>query len=331
MSGPPRDLEAALAALDRADSVWNDAIESRRHADPFCCRTEWQLSFHEAIAAPRPLLVEARADSVLAFAHSWHPSVGYLLEPIDNSWLFGCPLLGEGAVARLHELVASASQPLSMLISGVRRHGTLRRELERTFRHSHELLPVQRHTGVTASLRGGLDGFLSRRSAKLRRNLRAAVRRAHAAGIRFERHQPSNRPACDALYERILAVEARSWKGIGRCGMAEEPSRTFYRVLLRRLSKAQLARIVIAQHPSDGDIGFIFGGMHRRIYRGQQFSFVDRWRQASLGNVLQHEKVAWLCEQGAHRYDMGPVMPYKLHWTETRLHADSILLRSTAS
>jgi CelD/BcsL family acetyltransferase involved in cellulose biosynthesis len=70
------------------------------------------------------------------------------------------------------------------------------------------------------------------------------------------------------------------------------------------------------------DIGFIFGGKAGSVYRGQQFSYDDNWRDASIGNVLQFSQLEWLCEEGASRYDMGPLcgsgMEYKQHWTEKR-------------
>jgi CelD/BcsL family acetyltransferase involved in cellulose biosynthesis len=78
------------------------------------------------------------------------------------------------------------------------------------------------------------------------------------------------------------------------------------------------------------DIGYIFGGMAGEIYRGQQFSFDDTWRDMSIGNLLQYEQLAWLCEEGAHRYDMGPLtgpfMEYKEHWTEIRLPIEAWIL-----
>ena len=75
------------------------------------------------------------------------------------------------------------------------------------------------------------------------------------------------------------------------------------------------------------DIGFVFGGVASGVYRGQQFSFVEAWRRASIGNLLQLEQVRWLCEEGVERYDMGPVMDYKRSWTETHRRFDAVALR----
>ncbi len=66
-------------------------------------------------------------------------------------------------------------------------------------------------------------------------------------------------------------------------------------------------RVVFATHEGR-DIGFIFGGRLGEIYRGQQFSLDDAGRGMSIGNVLQYEQIAWLCEEGAHRYDRGPLI-----------------------
>ena len=63
------------------------------------------------------------------------------------------------------------------------------------------------------------------------------------------------------------------------------------------------------------------------IYRGQQFSFDDEWRSASLGSLLQMQQLQWLCEEGVARYDMGPVMQYKHHWAEMQVRFDAIALR----
>ena len=103
--------------------------------------------------------------------------------------------------------------------------------------------------------------------------------------------------------------------------MNEPGAREFYACLTVRMAAQQRARIIFARHEGK-DIGFIFGGMAGRIYRGQQFSFADSWRDYSIGNLLQREKLLWLCEDGAVRYDMGPIdddaMRYKHHWTEQK-------------
>lgn len=89
-------------------------------------------------------------------------------------------------------------------------------------------------------------------------------------------------------------------------------------------------RVMFARHEGR-DIGFIFGALFGNVYRGQQFSYADDWKGASIGNLLQLEQIRWLCEEGAIRYDMGPQMGYKRHWTERRTLITTLALRPLKS
>jgi len=313
-----------MIELDQPDSIWNRAVQAEDQGDPFCSRTEWQLSFHETFPPRRPLHVATHDQSVLAFALRDHGDVT-VYEPIDCNWLFGSPLLGPDAVPMLAELLASHPERPA-IVSALPSGGARLHELVQTFAGRYELLVVAEETACTASLEGGLDGYLSRRSAKWRRGIRSAARRVAKAGVTFERHAPRSPQDVDPVYERVLAVEATSWKGIGRCGMAEPPSCHFYRAMLRRMAASGGGRVVFARHDGE-DIGFVLGCVGSGVYRGQQFSFAEPWRRASLGNVLQLEQLSWLCEEGVARYDMGPLMDYKPHWTESRLPFLAIALR----
>jgi CelD/BcsL family acetyltransferase involved in cellulose biosynthesis len=172
-----------------------------------------------------------------------------------------------------------------------------------------------------ASLEGGWDGYLSRRTEHERKNLRREGRLVRKSGIEFERVSPEAGENALKTFDRMLAVEWKSWKGLQCCGMQMPPSKNFYRLLLARMAASRSARVIFARH--DGaDIGYIYGSMAGKIYRGQQFSFDDAWRKYSVGDILQAEQIQWLCEEGAARYDMGPYDPnvkayqYKKHWTE---------------
>ncbi|HEB53410.1 MAG TPA: GNAT family N-acetyltransferase [bacterium] len=333
-------------SMDRADSPWNRAIRVADHADPFSCRTEWQLSYHDVFAPNRRLHLLHGGRSMVAFAERWNNKVGRWIEPIESGWLFGCPLLGDDAAQLLGELLAeldegeceefdregmslsSVPPPTDVLISGaLARHG-MRQRLRKALPGIESIEEGRANVLVSASLEGGLDGYLSRRSARVRRNVRNARRRLLADGVVFERHRPLTAADAEETYRRMLAVEHASWKGIGECGMAESPSREFYGLLLRRLAQSGGGRVILARR-DQRDIGFIFGGMCGPIYRGQQFSYAEDWAHASLGNVLQYEQIRWLAEEGAERYDMGPQMPYKRHWTEIEQTTTALFVRRT--
>ena len=321
---------ASLLDFDHPDSAWNRSVDVMAQRDPFCCRTEWQLSFHEAFAPGRELCIAVHDHSLITFALHRETANGPLLEPVESSWMFGCPLLGPDSVAMLAQLLDS-HRKATVLLSGMDIESEDVPSLAAAFASSYDLLHVATETTCRASLDGGLDGYLSRRSAKTRRGVRNASRRLQDRGVTFERHQPSNQADADAVYARIVAIEDRSWKGIGDCGMTKPPSLQFYSVMLRRMAQSGCGRVMFACHEGN-DIGFIFGGLcgpqaKGNVYRGQQFSFVEEWRDASVGNVLQLEQVRWLCDEGVARYDMGPVMEYKHHWTESQQRIDAIALR----
>ena len=316
--------------FDQPNSTWNTAVETGKHGDPFCCRTEWQLAFHEAFAPNRDLCITQQEGSLNAFALRRTKNSGTLFEPIESSWMFGCPLLGPNAIPMLSELLDS-HPTASVLLSGMDIDDSRTEQILHTFGYRYEIAHVDATTACRASLDGGLDGYLSRRSAKHRRGMRNASRRIRESGVSFERHAPSTQAEADAVYARIIAIEERSWKGIGKCGMNKPPSLQFYLGMLRRMATSACGRVMFARH-NDTDVGFIFGGLcgpnaKGNTYRGQQFSFADDWRRASLGNVLQFEQLSWLCEEQVARYDMGPVMDYKHHWTEIKARIDAIAMR----
>lgn len=311
--------------------LWRQLALRTQQADPFCSGPLWQLSFHAAVSPRRRLHVRADDGAVLAFAEQPLSDGTAALTPIESHWLFGACLLGKNAPALLEAwLGESGTRAFSkILISGIRPGGRravhLLQRLEKDFRVLHFADGLQ----CAASLKGGLDGFLARRSANHRQKLGKAMRRARQAGIVFERHAPQTAGEAASLYARMLAVESTSWKGIAACGMTEQPARQLYAVLVRNLAHEGLARIMFARHEGT-DIGFIFGGKAGSIYRGQQFSYHDAWKRWGIGNLLQVEQIRWLCEEGARRYDMGPLdgeaMQYKEHWTEKRLPIQSWLL-----
>ncbi|HJA79162.1 GNAT family N-acetyltransferase [uncultured Desulfovibrio sp.] len=313
--------------------LWQGLALSTRQADPFCSGPVWQLSFHAALTPLCRPHVHADGDSLLAFAEQPLPSGRLALAPLESYWFFGSPLLGAHAPELLADWLAAQARRLSymprLVISGIRPDGRRAAGLVRRFDSHFQLLRIAGGLQSAASLRGGLDGFLSRRSANHRQKLAKAARRARQADIVFERHVPRDAGEADALYARMLAVESASWKGLGACGMTEMPARRLYAVLLRNLAQHGMARIILARH-EERDIGFIFGGTTGTVYRGQQFSYHNAWKRWSIGNLLQVEQVRWLCEEGVTRYDMGPLdseaMRYKAHWTERRLPIQTWLL-----
>jgi CelD/BcsL family acetyltransferase involved in cellulose biosynthesis len=173
-----------------------------------------------------------------------------------------------------------------------------------------------------ASLRGGLDAFLGRRSANVRRGLSRALKQARTAGVTFERVEVPPDGA-DAVYERILAVEARSWKAAEGVSILHSEMLGFYRAMLRRLARRKAVRLQFAR--LDGaDVAYILGGVLGDAYRGLQFSFAREHEELSLGNLCQYHQVQALCDEGLALYDLGAEVDYKRRWGEIVLDTVSL-------
>jgi len=339
------DSVADVAKWDHPDSTWNKAAMSTDQADPFCCRTEWQLSYHEAMQPDRELFVREVPGSLVAFCAYPPPLTSqdssesfefpHAYVPVESGWCFGSPLLGPDAVELLQDLVVeltpdSGDTSPTFVISGIRPGSKQLRDIVARMGSQCEFGQGESETLCNASLEGGVDGFLSRRSKKHRRNMGKQQRRAAREGVTFERHAPTDVATAAAVYDRIVAIENTSWKGIGECGMSTGRSLRYYDVMLRRLAMSGGARVMFALHEGR-DIGFIFGGLAGSpegvVYRGQQFSYANDWQSYSIGNLLQMEQIKWLCEDGVVRYDMGPLMDYKKHWTENQFSIAPLMLR----
>lgn len=317
---------------------WRRLALSTRQGDPFCCAPLWHLAFHEAFSPRRRIFFASAPGAAVIFAEKIFAPGLVALTPLEAHWFYGTPVLGPGGVdllAACMDVFAREYAPHfpRILVGGLRTRGCLARRLLERFRRHFAFYRHSRAEQCAASLHGGVDGFLSRRSARQRAGLRGADRRAAREGVVFERERPSTVAGAAEIYRRMLDVELRSWKGIGRCGMAESPAKEFYGVMLRRLALTGEGRVIFARH--DGrDVGFVFGGMAGRIYRGQQFSYDNEWRRASIGNLLQLKMIEWLCEEGAARYDMGPLlgpkMEYKRHWTEVSMPMETWIMELEA-
>jgi hypothetical protein len=323
--------QSAWQTWDHPDSNWNKAVLQNPQVDPYCCRTEWQLSFHEAMEPGRKLIVREAPGSVLAMAEYNWPDHGRVYGPLESHWFFGCPLIGPDAIELLDELSSELSAsagmpPPSFIISGLAPDSPLLKQLALKLRSRFDFLKGRSEILCSASLEGGIDGYLARRSAKHRRSVSKQYRKATREGVTFERHAPTTPEQTAQVYARMIAVEEASWKGIGECGMATETSSLYYDCMIQRLARYGGARVMFARH-GEKDIGFIFGGLVDTVYRGQQFSYAEDWKSYSIGNLLQLEQIKWLCDDNVERYDMGPMMEYKDHWTEIRRTITAVMLR----
>ena len=166
-------------------------------------------------------------------------------------------------------------------------------------------------TRQVADLSHGYEAWLSRRAARFRRNLRQATAKAGRVGLEIEdaSHDPS-------LFDRMMAVEHRSWKGREHSGITSNEMSTMYRTMIGRLARRNRLNAHIAT--IDGvDVGYILGGVRARRYRGLQLSYSDDARHLSVGNLLQDHQLRELDRHGlADVYDLGMDFDYKRRWAD---------------
>lgn len=317
------DSEGVCHFPDSFIRHWNYLALSTPQADPFCCAPAWGLAFQQAISPFRRVFYDACLQGALIFCGYGERGRAPAIAPLDDSWLYGQPVLGPEGPDLLADALPELCAPFGgrvppIVISGVMEKSFFAAKLFALFSGRFKFFRRAFMSQCSASLAGGVDGWLSRRSANCRAKLKKALRRAKAEGVEFERALPDEISAAE-IYERMLAIEARSWKGIGHCGMAEPPMKQFYERMIGILAKDRGALVIFARI-GEKDLGFIFGGLAGDIYRGQQFSFDQDYAALSPGNLMQFAKINWLCEIGCARYDMGPAigpkMQYKRHWTE---------------
>ena len=300
---------------------WDALALSADMPDAQSCASAWQLSgLARSRRAGASIVLRQTDDSQAAFAVT-KAFRGYRLGPLEAHWHFGSPLIGPGGADLLADIIRQLrtdpkAETIEIVVSGLDPAGALARQVRKGFAGAlwHRQDPL-----AAASLEGGIDGWLSRRSSNFRRNLRRAGRRVQEAGICFERAQPSSGAGADQCYARMLAVEKKSWKGPGRHGLLA--LQAFYQTLLRAYAERGAARVVFAKQ-GDEDVGFCYGGASHGIYRGQQTSYRDDLAGFSIGTLMHFETAKWLAEDGARLQHFGPVqrmMSYKYSLCEIEL------------
>ncbi len=307
------DLDELRAEADAFD----EAVAATAQIDHFCSSSAWVVPAHDALMGERvPWIV--RGDTGWGACAIARRGDGRFLEPLELSWGLACPLVGKDPDALADAFVAAAATSRrwdGMLLAGLAPGSAMERALVRAmparWRKGHGAESAR----DIASLEGGVDGFLSRRSRNFRKALRAAERDCARAGITFEEVVVRDVAGADAAMARIVAIESRSWKGLAGVGVDQGPMHHFYAAMVRLLAPRGRMRLIMARR-GEQDVGFVLGGVFAGTYRGLQFSHDVELRHLSLGNVLQRQQIERLCAEGVRGYDLGSTMEYKERWSD---------------
>jgi len=301
--------------VDRA-AAFDRAVAVTPGIDRFCSSAPWVVAAHHALMGEREPWLGTVADGWIALARAQRPG-GRYLEPLELAWGLACPLIGPDPTAVVEGLMAGlAGEPDwdLALLAGIITGGAHHRALRACLRPGWRLGVGPTTERYVASLAGGVDGFLGRRTRNFRKAVRADQRLAAAAGIAFAPVAVTDADA-DAALARVVAIERQSWKGQAGVGVDQGPMQAFYQHMIGPLAATDRIRLMIAQH--DGaDVAFILGGVFAGEYRGLQFSHDARYRAYGLGNVAQLAQIEALVAEGVHTYDLGTAMDYKARWAE---------------
>jgi CelD/BcsL family acetyltransferase involved in cellulose biosynthesis len=318
----------SLAELDARVDDFDRAVAATPGIDHFCSSSAWALPAAAALMPPRRSWIHRGDHGWLAAMMGHHASGLSYVEPLELAWGLAAPLVGPDPQALADEVAAHLATARGwsvLLVPGYTADGPVLRALLAALPPRWERRwgqPTIRHV---ASLDGGIDGFLGRRSRNFRKSLRASLRDAEAAGFTFEHAAAATAAEADRLYERVLAIEARSWKAREGVGITASGMRDFYQLMLRRLAPRGWQRTVFARR-GDQDHAYVLGAVWGGEYRGLQFSYDDDWSQLSLGSLCQYHQILGLCAEGVERYDLGTDMEYKRRWAEAQFETTLLVV-----
>lgn len=316
--------ELTLDELDQDSQAYDALVGGSGDIDRFCSSTDWIVPAARGLMPGRATWLRRGEHGYAALMRTEHAGQIWL-EPLEAMWGLACPLIGDPVPLAIELTAALRDSPAAshaaVMLCGLERSSLRFAAAARALASRYRLglgPPARRHV---ASLAGGADGFLSRRTANFRRALRRALSRAEDEKIELV---PADLSDSDAAYQRLLAVEARSWKGIEGVGIAASGMLDFYRFMIPRLVARGALRLMFARR--DGvDLAYILGGVLGNTYRGLQFSFAADEEQLSLGNLCQYWQLERLCAEGLAFYDLGSEVEYKRRWGE-QVHETVTLL-----
>ena len=287
----------------------------------------WSHSVQRAFGSDSTLLCGVGdSRSCVAFARYPLGDSDHALVPLDLVWSFGSAVLGVADRGGAEEVADFLERDgaRAVFFGGLCEGSVPWQALIDVLGDRQRLVLGEERVRCRASLDGGVDGYLSRRSREFRRNLRQTDRRVCGAGVRVEVLDDAD-PGI--VMARLAIVERSSWKGQEGSGIVSPEMATLYDLVARELSRTGGLRVSVAVDGDGRDLGFILGGVQGETYRGLQLSFVEDARSLGLGNFLQWHEIQRFCsnDKGVCTYDLGMDMAYKRNWSET-LHTTRTLV-----
>ena len=297
--------------LDLVARAWDAAVDRTEGADEFCASSLWSFAAAASFPDHDPPVVVGDGSSFAGMRRATAEDGSRLLLGLDPVWGFATPMVGHPVqAARLLGARLGLDDHDVAVVTGQRHGGIGLQCLVQVLGERRRLLQGPTEQRLQADLSDGLEPWLARRSSRFRQRLRQVRRRAEEAGVTVV---DCSALAPDDAVDRVLAVEARSWKGEEGTGLASESLADFYRRMAWRLAASDQLRLLFARQ-GDRDIGYVLGGVRGRTYRGLQLSHAADARDLGIGHLLQIHQLEALV--GIDVYDLGMDMPYKRRWAD---------------
>jgi len=311
-------------------TAYDAAVMVSPQIDRFCSSCHWIVPAQAAFHKDHEPFVVPLETGFLALTRGQTAELGRFYAPLEAMWGLACPIVGampaelgrQAASALLHE----RERWDVLWLGGLAKEGALFRALLQGLAPRATLRLGPTTTRHQASLDGGFDGWLGRRSAKFRKMLRQALRDVRGAGIELEwiDGESARHMDAEALFARIHAIEARSWKGLASTGFVQGDMKVFYQRMIPRLATSGRLRVLFGKR-AELDVAFCFGGVLGDTFRGLQNSFDDRLRALSLGNAMQAHTIQHLADEGVALYDLGSEMAYKSRFADGGLETVTLI------
>ncbi len=331
-----QELDIAEMALPGPlATAYDEAVAASTEIDHFCSCTHWVLPAHAAFHADHTAFVAPLDAGFMALSRGQTSGLGRFYAALEAMWGLACPLVGErqdalGAEAAL-ALAAQRDRWDVLWLGGIVRDGALFQALVRGLTRTAQLRLGPVTTRHQASLEGGFEGWLGRRSALFRKRIRQTLRGLERAHIELEwvdtRAVSHGLGGADgvALFQRIHAIEPRSWKGTEGTGFVGGDMLSFYREMVPRLAAG------VATAGDDRALGRRGHRVHLRRDLGRHVSWsADQLRRSASASCrwatsCRPRRSRSLADDGVRTYDLGSEMEYKARWAEGGLQTVTLI------
>lgn len=327
----------SLEAFEAASLEYDDMVDSagalgtieRPEIDIACSSTDWVLpSFDVWTTEAEPWILRSSAGFVV-LTKTVGSDGNTVLVPPESMWGFASPIISDrpeiliGNLGR--ELADDPSWDL-VLLTGLAPDRQLETIIRRGLNEHFALYSGPEMTRC----RVDIATFRKNELSKQRRERRRIANRCAEQGVELIDPLSSFNPemSVEPIFERILRIEARSWKGREMSGIIEPTLQQFYRRMILRIPVSRL-RLLFATLDGE-DIGYILGHIRGSEYRGLQISYADSHRHLSIGSLLQSAEIDRAETTGIQSYDLGMDMDYKQRWaTHTFTTRTTAIARDT--